>query len=87
MLPAGSRIYKGFMKVYRCLQSAIPFFIPEQFAAVWVPLVIDGEFEDAAEVERQPAQGENQNQAEHRLGNLSSLNRCKNQEPSLTIIH
>lgn len=46
---------------------------PEQLAAVWVLLVVDGELQDAAEVERQPAQGEDQDQAEHRLSNLPPL--------------
>lgn len=46
---------------------------PEQLAAVRVLLVVDGELQDAAEVERQPAQGEDQDQAEHRLSNLPPL--------------
>lgn len=30
--------------------------IPEQFTPVWIFFVIDGELQDTAEVERQPAQ-------------------------------
>lgn len=47
--------------------------LPEQLAAVWVLLVVNGELQDAAQVQRQPAQGEDQDQAEHCLGNLPSL--------------
>lgn len=46
---------------------------PEHLAAVRILLVVNGDLQDAAEVERQPAQGEDQDQAEHRLGNLPSL--------------
>lgn len=48
--------------------------VPEQFAAVGIFLIVDGELQDTAEVERQPAQGEHQNQAEHCLRHLPSLN-------------
>lgn len=48
---------------------------PEQLAAVWILLVVNGELQDAAEVERQPAQGEDQDQAEHCLGNLPPLDK------------
>lgn len=49
--------------------------VPEQLTAVWILLVVNGELQDAAEVERQPAQGEDQDQAEHCLGNLPSLDK------------
>lgn len=47
--------------------------VPEQLTAVWILLVVNGELQDAAEVERQPAQSEDQDQAEHRLSNLPPL--------------
>lgn len=47
--------------------------VPEQLTAVWILLVVNGELQDAAEVERQPAQSEDQDQAEHCLSNLPSL--------------
>lgn len=47
--------------------------VPEQLTAIWILLVVNGELQDAAEVERQPAQSEDQDQAEHCLGNLPSL--------------
>lgn len=50
-----------------------PCSVPEQLAAVRVHLVVDGELQDAAEVERKPAQSEHQNQTEHRLGHLPPL--------------
>lgn len=49
--------------------------VPEQLTAVWILLVVNGELQDAAEVERQPAQSEDQDQAEHGLGNLPSLDK------------
>lgn len=51
--------------------------IPEQFAAVWIFLIVDGELQDTAEVERQPAQSEDQNQTEHCLSHLPSLSTRK----------
>lgn len=49
--------------------------VPEQLTAVWILLVVNGELQDAAEVERQPAQGEDQDQGEHCLGNLPPLDK------------
>lgn len=47
--------------------------LPEQLAAVGVILVVDSFFQNATEMERQPAQGEDQHQAEDRLGHLPPL--------------
>lgn len=47
--------------------------LPEQLAAVGVVLVVDGLLQDATEVEGQPAQSEDQHQAEDGLGHLPPL--------------
>lgn len=47
--------------------------LPEQFTSVGVRLVIDGLFEDAAEVERQPAERKDHHKAEDGLGHLPAL--------------
>jgi len=49
--------------------------LPEQLTSVGVCLVIDGLFEDTAEVEGQPAESEDHHEAEHRLGHLPALRR------------
>ena len=54
--------------------------LPEQFTSVGVRLVIDGLFEDAAEVERQPAECKDHHEAEHSLGHLPALQREGGQE-------
>lgn len=51
--------------------------VPEEFTAVWIPLIVDGKLQDTTEMERQPAESKDQNQTEHCLGHLSSLNKHK----------
>ena len=46
---------------------------PEQLAAVGVLLVVDGELQDATQMEGQPAQSEHEHQAKHRLSHLPPL--------------
>lgn len=65
----------SLLSVFFCALWYIFFSsLPEQFAAVGIFLIVDGELQDTAEVERQPAQSEHQNQAEHCLRHLPSLN-------------
>lgn len=49
--------------------------LPEQFTSVGVCLVINGLLEDAAEVERKPAECKDHHEAEHCLGHLPALRR------------
>lgn len=63
----------GYLLVLHCGTFTSHPLVPEQLTAVWILLVVNGELQDAAEVERQPAQSEDQDQAEHCLGNLPSL--------------
>lgn len=60
--------------------------LPEQFTSVGVCLVIDGLFEDAAEVERQPAEREDHHQAEDCLGHLPALQEEGGQEKKLHLL-
>lgn len=54
--------------------------LPEQFTSVGVRLVVDGLFEDAAEVEWQPTECKDHHEAEHGLGHLPALWREGRQE-------
>lgn len=45
----------------------------QKFTSVRVTLVIKSELQDPAEVEGKPAEGKNEDQAEHRFGHFSSL--------------
>ena len=67
---ASARAHRGSQHSALLLMS-----LPEQFTSVGVCLVIDGLFEDAAEVERQPAECKDHHEAEHSLGHLPTLQR------------
>lgn len=53
-------------------------FLPQKLTAVGIVFIINGQLEDPAQVEGQPAEAEDQHQAEHCLCHLTSLNRSAN---------
>lgn len=55
-------------------------FLPEQLAAVGVVFVVDGFLQNAAEVERQPAESKDQHEAEHRLRHFPPLHQIYTEE-------